>query len=72
MRQYVDIEYKELEQSNHYDELINKVIAKCFEIEALENTELYVLGSCLYRDGADIQSECKGTLTCREWRGVCL
>ena len=42
MRQYVDIEYKELEQSNHYDELINKVIAKCFEIEALENTELYV------------------------------
>jgi len=42
MKQYVDIEYRELKQDLNYDELINKVIKKCFEVEKLENTNLYV------------------------------
>lgn len=42
MRQYAEVEYRELEQIGNYDELINKVIAKCFEVENLENTKLYV------------------------------
>lgn len=37
-----EIEYRELEQNGNYDELIQKVIAKCFEIENLEQTKLYV------------------------------
>lgn len=41
MKQYVEIEYRELEKSN-YDELMNAVIAKCFEVEKLQNTNLYV------------------------------
>ncbi len=39
---FVEIEYKDLEQKGNYDELINKVIAKCFETENLQNTQLYV------------------------------
>ena len=42
MKQFVDIEYRELTQNNDYDEFINKVIQKCFEIENLQNTNLYV------------------------------
>jgi probable rRNA maturation factor len=42
MKQYVDIEYREVEQKKDYDELINKVIAKCFEVEKLENTKMYI------------------------------
>lgn len=38
----VEIEYRDLEQKGNYDELINKVIAKCFETENLQNTKLYV------------------------------
>ena len=41
MKQYVEIEYQELEKQN-YDELINTVMAKCFEVENLQNTNLYV------------------------------
>ena len=42
MKQYVDIEYKELEENEQYNELINSVIAKCFEVENLEKSSLYV------------------------------
>lgn len=42
MKPFVDIEYRELEENANYDELINKVIQKCFEIENLQNTNLYV------------------------------
>lgn len=42
MRQYVEIEYRELEENHNYDNLINKVIEKCFEIENLDNTKLYI------------------------------
>ena len=42
MKQYVEIEYRELEPKSDYDELIDKVIAKCFEVEKLENSKLYI------------------------------
>lgn len=42
MRQYADIEYRELEPNCNYDELINKVLAGCFETENLETSKLYV------------------------------
>ncbi len=42
MKKIVEIEYRELKQTGNYDELINKVIAKCFETENLQNTQLYV------------------------------
>lgn len=42
MRQYVEINYEELEPNDQYNELINTVIAKCFEIEDLQDTKLYI------------------------------
>lgn len=42
MKQYVDIEYRELEQNDNYDDFINKIIGKCFEVENLDKTQLYV------------------------------
>ncbi len=42
MKQFVEIEYRELEPKREYNELIEKVIQKCFEVEKLENTNLYV------------------------------
>ena len=42
MKKYVDIEYRDVEQNEIFDELINRVIEKCFEVEKLENTKLYV------------------------------
>lgn len=42
MKQFVEIEYRELKENSNYDDLINKVIEKCFEIENLQNTNLYV------------------------------
>ena len=42
MKQVVEIEYREVEQDSNKDELINEVINKCFEVEKLQNTNLYV------------------------------
>lgn len=42
MRQYAEIDYREVEKNCDYEKLINKVILKCFETENLENTKLYV------------------------------
>ncbi len=42
MKQIVDIEYRELKETYNYDEFINQIISKCFEIENLQNTSLYV------------------------------
>ena len=42
MKQYVEVEYRELEQFGNYDEFVNNVIAKCFEVENLDKTKLYV------------------------------
>lgn len=42
MKQVVEIEYRDVEQNNNNDQLISEVIRKCFEVEKLENTKLYV------------------------------
>jgi len=42
MKQYVEIEYRNLTENKNYAELINTVISKCFEVEKLDNTKLYV------------------------------
>lgn len=42
MKQFVEIEYRHVEQNGEYSELINEVISKCFTVEKLENTNLYV------------------------------
>ena len=42
MRQYVEINYEELEPNDEYNELINTVIEKCFEVESLQDTKLYI------------------------------
>lgn len=42
MKQVVEIEYRDVEQNSNNDQLISEVIRKCFEVEKLENTKLYV------------------------------
>lgn len=42
MKQFVEVEYRQVKQNGDYDELINQVIAKCFTVEKLENSKLYV------------------------------
>lgn len=42
MKQYAEIDYRGLDENCNYDELIGKVISKCFEIENLKKTKLYV------------------------------
>ncbi len=42
MKQIVDIEYREIEEKEDYHELINQVMNQCFEVENLQNTNLYV------------------------------
>ena len=42
MRDYVEIDYREINKNDNYNELINRVMKKCFETEKLENTKLYV------------------------------
>ncbi len=42
MKQFVEIEYRNLEAKDDNYEFIHKVITKCFEVESLEETELYV------------------------------
>ena len=42
MRDYVEIDYREINKNDNYNELINRVMQKCFETEKLENTKLYV------------------------------
>ena len=42
MRQYVEINYEEIEENDKYNNLINTVIQKCFEVEEIQNTKLYI------------------------------
>lgn len=42
MKQIVDLEYRELEQTYHFDKFINQIMNQCFEAENLQNTNLYV------------------------------
>lgn len=42
MKKIADIEYLDIEENKAYEELIEKVLKKCFEIEKMENTKFYV------------------------------
>ncbi|MBO5478392.1 MAG: rRNA maturation RNase YbeY [Clostridia bacterium] len=42
MKQIVQIEYLDIEEKKEYEELIKKVITKCFEEEKLLDTNLYI------------------------------
>lgn len=42
MKNHVEIQYLDIEENKDYNNLINKVIKKCFEKEELENTNLYI------------------------------
>ena len=42
MRNFIEINYENIEQSNQSEELLNSVIKTCFETEALDKTDLYV------------------------------
>lgn len=42
MKQFVEIEYRNVEENDMDSQFINQVMAKCFEVEKLESTNLYV------------------------------
>ena len=42
MREYAEIEYKDIDENEQYEALINKVLEKCFEVENLTATKLYI------------------------------
>ena len=42
MKKVVEIEYLDLKENIECEELINKVVSKCFEIENLQNSNLYM------------------------------
>ncbi|MBR2786786.1 MAG: rRNA maturation RNase YbeY [Clostridia bacterium] len=39
---FVELVYKDIEECGNYEEIINLVINKCFEVEKLENLNLYI------------------------------
>lgn len=42
MEKIVEIEFLDIEENKTYEEFIEKTIKKCFEIEKLEQTKLYI------------------------------
>ncbi len=42
MSKLVEVEYLDLKENVEYEKLINKVISKCFNIENLEDSKLYI------------------------------
>lgn len=42
MENFTEIEFLEIEENNTYSELIDRVIAKCFEVEELKKTKMYI------------------------------
>ena len=42
MRNYVEIEYLDLEKNEEYEKLINKVLEECFITEKIDKTKLYI------------------------------
>ena len=42
MEKFYEIEYLDVEENSEYDKVIEKVINKCFEIESLTESNLYV------------------------------
>ena len=39
---FYEVVYKDIEENKEYEEVINKVLTKCFEEENLENSKLYI------------------------------
>ena len=39
---FFEIVYKDIEENKEYEEVIKKVLTKCFEEEGLENSKLYI------------------------------
>ena len=37
-----DIEYLDIEENNEYEEIVDKVLSKCFEVENLLSSNLYI------------------------------
>ncbi len=42
MEKYTEIEFLDIEENSTYKEFINKVISKCFEVEDLDTSKLYI------------------------------
>lgn len=42
MKRLAEVEFLEIEENNEYEELIQKVLHKCFEIEKMLDTKFYV------------------------------
>ena len=42
MKEFCEIVYQEIDKDTNYENIIKKVINKCFEVEKIENTGLYV------------------------------
>ena len=38
----VEIIYKDIQENSEYEDVITKVLEKCYEIEGLENSKLYI------------------------------
>ena len=39
---FFEVIYKDIEENKEYEEVINKVLTKCFEEEKLQNSKLYI------------------------------
>ena len=42
MENFTEIEFLDIEENNTYSELIDRVITKCFEVEKLQKTKMYI------------------------------
>lgn len=42
MDNFTEIEFLDVDENNTYSELIARVITKCFEVEQIQNTKMYV------------------------------
>ena len=42
MEKVAEIEYLDLEKNVEYEDIIIKVLNKCFEVEGFENSKLYI------------------------------
>jgi probable rRNA maturation factor len=42
MENFTEIEFLDIEENNTYSELINRVITKCFEVENLVKSKMYI------------------------------
>lgn len=42
MKQFAEIEYLDLEKNEEYEQTIQKVLIECFEVEGLQDSNLYI------------------------------